>query len=168
MKAASPFAEGSVNYEGDIVTHHGSTYQARCDTARPPPHGDWACVAAAGRNASMPLVCGTYREGEAYKFLNIVALNGSAFAARCDDPGPCPGDGWQLIASAGRAGKPGPKGERGEPGPRGLPGANAAAIVRWEVNRAAYTITPIMADGSQAPSINVRELFEQYHEESDG
>ncbi|MCP3471415.1 hypothetical protein NLM33_18735 [Bradyrhizobium sp. CCGUVB1N3] len=116
----------------------------------------------------MPIICGTYREGETYKFLNIVALNGSAFVARCDDPGPCPGDGWQLIASAGRQGKPGPKGERGEPGPRGLPGTNAAAIVRWEVNRAAYTITPVMSDGSQAAPINVRALFEQYHEESDG
>ncbi len=157
-----------MHYEGDIITHYGSTYQARCDTARPPPHSDWACIAAAGRNASMPLICGTYREGETYKFLNIVALNGSSFVARGDDPGPCPGDGWQLIASAGRAGKPGPKGERGEPGPRGLPGANAAAIVRWEVDRAAYAITPIMSDGSQAPSINVRALFEQYHEESDG
>ncbi|MGY8661776.1 hypothetical protein Q3C01_05325 [Bradyrhizobium sp. UFLA05-109] len=114
------------------------------------------------------MICGTYREGETYAFLNVVALNGSSFVARCDDPGPCPGDGWQLIASAGRAGKPGPKGERGELGPRGLPGTNAATIVGWEVNRSTYTITPVMSDGSQAPPINIRALFEQYHEESDG
>jgi hypothetical protein len=64
----------------------------------------------------MPKISGTYREGESYVFLNIVALNGSSFIARRDDPGSCPGDGWQLIASAG---KPGLKGKRGEPGPRG-------------------------------------------------
>jgi hypothetical protein len=47
--------------------------------------------------------------------------------ARQDDPGPCPGDGWQLLAGHGKTGKPGPQGERGPPGPPG-PAARALAV----------------------------------------
>jgi hypothetical protein len=109
IEGVRAYVEDVVNYEGDVVVREGSTYQAKRDTSRAPPHADWACIAAAGRDAKMPRVCGTYREAETYSFLNIVALNGSSFIARAADPGPCPGDGWQLIASAGKAGKPGPK-----------------------------------------------------------
>jgi hypothetical protein len=167
IEGVRTYVEDMVHYEDDIVVCEGSTYLAKRDTSRAPPHADRTCIAAAGRDARVPKVCGTYREGETFSYLDIVALNGSAFIARWDDPGPCPGDGWQLIASAGRAGKPGPKGERGERGERGLPGS-APTIVRWEINRAAYTITPVMSDGSAIPPINVRAMFEQYHEESSG
>ena len=112
IEGVRAFVEDVVNYEGDIVVCEGSTYLAKCDTAKAPPHADWTCIAAAGRDARMLKVCGTYRDGETYRQLDIVALNGSSFIARHDDPGPCPGDGWQLIASAGRAGKLGPKGAR--------------------------------------------------------
>ena len=66
LKAAKPFVDGAVHYEGDVVLHQGSTYQARCDTARTPPHDDWALIAAKGRDAVMPKIIGTYREGETY------------------------------------------------------------------------------------------------------
>jgi hypothetical protein len=160
-----------VHYEGDIVVHEGSTYQAKRDTSRAPPHADWACIAAAGRDARMPKVCGTYREGEIYNYLDIVALNGSAFIARRDNPNECPGDGWQLIASAGRAGKLGPKGERGESGPRGergLPGQAAPTIQGWRVDTKRYRATPLMSDGSEGPVLELRPLFEQYHTECSG
>jgi hypothetical protein len=62
-------------------------------------------------------VRGAFREDETYG--EVVALNGSSFIARHDDPRPCPGEGWQLIASAGRVGRPGQKGERGEKGEAG-------------------------------------------------
>jgi hypothetical protein len=119
--------------------------------------------------AAMPVICGTYHEGETYGLLNIVALNGSSFIARCDDPGPCPGDGWQLIASAGRTGKLGPKGERGESGPRGehgLPGQAAPTIQGWQIDR--DRATPSTSDGSEGPALELRPLFEQYHSESSG
>jgi hypothetical protein len=64
-------------------------------------------------------VCGTYSEGTRYEQHDVVAVDGSSFIAREDNSGPCPGAGWQLLASAGRRGArgfPGPKGERGEPG----------------------------------------------------
>ena len=40
---------------------------------------------------------------------DVVALNGGSFIARKDVPGPCPGPGWQLIASQGRRGAAGEK-----------------------------------------------------------
>src|SRR6516225_6321831 len=119
------WSEDDVSYAGDVVTCDGGTWQARKDTSKKPPHRDWVPLALPGRDAVSPTIRGTYRENERYLHLEIVALNGSSFIARHDDPGLCPGDGWQLIASAGRVGKPGQKGECGEPGPRGergLPG----------------------------------------------
>ncbi|BBZ93096.1 hypothetical protein BRDID11004_60050 [Bradyrhizobium diazoefficiens] len=145
----------------------GSTYQARCDTARTPPHDDWALIAAKGRDAAMPKIIGTYREGENYSFLNIVALGGSSFIARTDDPGPCPGEGWQLIASAGKQGKPGPQGERGEAGARGEPGLPAPTILGWKIDRERYCATPIMSDNSEVEPLQLRALFEQFHSEAD-
>jgi hypothetical protein len=113
----------------------------------------------------MPKVCGTYSEGETYSFLNIVALGGSSFVARADDPGPCPGDGWQLIASAGRAGKPGPMGERGEPGLRGERGPPGLNIESWKLEPERYLLTPILQGGHEGSPVNLRVFFEQYHEE---
>lgn len=160
------YVEDAVHYRGDIVTHSGSTYQARCDTAREPPHEDWACIAAKGRDAATPVICGTYREGESYSFLHIVALGGSSFIARSDDPGPCPGKGWQLIASAGRPGKQGPKGERGEAGPRGERGLPASYLVGWTIDREAFTVKALMSDDTEWPALELRGLFEQFHDEA--
>ena len=156
------YVEDTIHYRGDVVVHLGGTFQAKCDTAKAPPHPDWTCIAAAGREARTPKVCGTYREGETFSYLDIVALNGSSFIARWDDPGPCPGDGWQLIASAGRAGKPGPKGERGE---RGLPGLPVPYLVRGYID--GFTLTLILSDTSKI-EIPIRAAFEKYHEEANG
>jgi hypothetical protein len=46
-----------------------------------------------------------------------VALNGSSFVALKDRPGDCPGDGWQLLASAGKRGERGLRGPIGDTGP---------------------------------------------------
>jgi hypothetical protein len=157
-----------IHYDGDVVRHGGASWQARCDTGRAPPHEDWVCIAARGNDAVMPKIVGTWREGEAYRAMNIVALGGSSFMARTDDPGPCPGEGWQLIASAGRQGKPGPQGERGLPGTcgeRGLPGI-VPAILGWKIDRASYSATPIMSDGSDVEPLQLRALFEQFHNEA--
>jgi hypothetical protein len=151
------YVEDAIHYRGDVVVHLGGTFQAKCDTAKAPPHADWACIAAAGRDARMPKICGTYREGETYNYLDIVAMGGSSFVARADDPGPCPGDGWQLVASAGKAGKPGPKGERGESGPRGERGPpGLAAILRWQIDPERYRARPLMSDGSEGPALELR------------
>ena len=103
------WSEDEIFYGGDVVTCDGGTWQARKDTSKKPPHRDWVPLALPGRDAVSPTIRGTYRQGETYGHLEVVALNGSSFIARRDDPGLCPGDGWQLIASAGRVGKPGQK-----------------------------------------------------------
>jgi len=159
------WSEDDVSYLGDVVTCEGGTWQARKDTSKKPPHRDWVPLALPGRDAVSPTIRGTYREGETYGHLEVVALNGSSFIARHDDPGLCPGEGWQLIASAGRAGKPGPTGERGE---RGLPGQAGPKILRWQINPERYRATPLMTDGSEGPALEMRALFEQYHTESSG
>jgi hypothetical protein len=167
IEAALPYRDGEVHYRGQIVLAGGSTWQARADTARAPPHEDWACLAAAGRDAAMPTVRGTFAEGEIYAAFDIVALGGSSFIARQDAPGPCPGPAWQLIASAGKPGKPGPKGDHGAPGARGERGERGMAaptIVGWRIDREAYTAQPVMSDNSEAPALELRALFEQFHE----
>jgi hypothetical protein len=167
IEAALPYRDGEVHYRGQVVLLGGSTWQARADTARAPPHEDWACLASAGRDAATPVVRGTWRDGDAYAALDIVALNGGSFIARKDAPGPCPGEGWQLIASAGKPGKPGPKGDHGAPGARGERGPAgdpAPVILGWRIDREAYTAQPIMSDNSEAPPLELRALFEQFHE----
>jgi hypothetical protein len=111
MERVYGYVEDAVHYRGEIVTYRGSTYQARCDTAREPPHEDWTCVASAGvdgkdgRDGPSLEVRGLFSDKEIYKALDIVALDGGSFIAKKDNPGPCPGAGWQLIASQGKRGE---------------------------------------------------------------
>jgi hypothetical protein len=137
-----------VYYEGEVATIEGSTYQALKDTGRHPSHDDWICIARAGRDGNdgkSLKVASTYDpEKKDYRELEIVALNGGSFVARKDDPGPCPGAGWQLIASQGKRGNP------GEPGPRvkGDPGPPGSPIVSADVdNEGMLTLTN--GDGSE-------------------
>lgn len=108
-----------VHYKTHVVAHAGSTYQALRDTAKAPPHDDWICLARAGADGLSFSIKGTWDATGGYQKLDVVTLNGASFAARNDLPGPCPGEGWQLIAMQGKQGKPGPalKGDRGLPGP---------------------------------------------------
>lgn len=136
-----------VTYEGEVRTFGGATYQALRDTAKEPPHEDWICLAAAGRagkDADEIDVRGTFDERAEYRRLNIVALNGAAFIARKDDPGPCPGEGWQVIAMRG---KPGPPGEsrKGDPGKRGEAGP---AVAEMSVDGEGL-LTLVNADGTR-------------------
>jgi hypothetical protein len=165
LPMARAWRDGEISYAGDVVTSGGGTWQAKKDTAQKPPHADWTPLALPGRDAVAPTVRGTYRDAEAYRKLDIVALNGSAFIARHDDPGPCPGDGWQLIASAGHVGKPGSRGERGESGLRGERGPPGLTIESWKLEPQRYLLTPVLQDGHEGPPVNLRAFFEQYHEE---
>jgi hypothetical protein len=151
----------TVYYEGDVVAHDGGTFQAMCDTGQPPSHAHWICLATAGRDGKTIAVRGTFNETAEYHRLDVVALNGGSFIALKDAPGPCPGSGWQLLASQGKRGAAGEKGERG---PRGDAGASGATIGDWEVDRARYVATPIMSDG-HGPQLELRGLFEQFFSE---
>ncbi len=169
LPVAREWAPGIVHYAGVVVTHGGGTWQASCDTGQAPGHADWVCLARPGIDAAIPKVRGTWSDAEVYAALDIVALGGSSFIARREAPGPCPGEGWQLIASAGRQGSKGPPGERGEAGAagaRGLPGASAPVIIGWKIDRKAYAAIPIMSDKSEAPPLELRSLFEQFQDEA--
>jgi hypothetical protein len=107
-------------------------------------------------------VVGTYNATVRYRALDVVALNGASFAARVDDPKQCPGADWQLVASQGKAGKPGADGRDGKPG------RDAPRITEWLINRENYTVTPIMSDGSRGPPLELRPLFARFFAETEG
>ncbi|MEY9466294.1 hypothetical protein ABH973_006707 [Bradyrhizobium ottawaense] len=136
--------EDRVHYEGEVVTHEGATWQASKDTGRSPPDADWLCIARAGADGVSPSVEGTFDpQRKDYRRLSIVALNGGSFVARRDDPGPCPGEGWQLLASVGK------RGQAGERGPAGVGARGPAgpAVISLDVADDGV-ITLVNADGS--------------------
>jgi hypothetical protein len=159
-------ADVAIYYEGDIVTFAGGTYQAKKDTARAPGSRDWTCLAAAGSGLT---VRGTYYGGEEYRHLDVVMVNGSSFVAMKDGPGPCPGGDWHLLASRGSRGSRGERGPVGLGGVKGERGQAAPTIRSWELDRARYTATPIMSDGSSGPPLELHALFERFFlETADG
>lgn len=139
--------EDRVYYEAESVTKDGSVYQALRDTGRSPPNNDWICIASAGSNGADGRsieVRGTYKEDGEYFALNVVVLNGGSFVAKRDNPGPCPGEGWQLMASQGKQGRPG---ERGAPGQKGDRGDSSPAVVSVDLDaQGLFRLTN--ADGS--------------------
>jgi hypothetical protein len=154
--------EDLVYHEGDIVAFAGGTYQAAKDTARVPGSQDWICLAAAGSDGKTIDVRGAFNESAEYHRLDVVALNGGSFIALKDAPGPCPGSGWQLLASQGKRGAAGEKGERGAQGPQGNPGLSGATIRDWKIDREKYVATPLMSDGRDGPPLELLGLFQQF------
>jgi len=159
--------KGQVYYQRDLViAGDGALYQAERDTAATPPDADRRCITRAGRDGKDALnfrIEGTYDPAATYRRLSIVTLNGSSFVARQDDPGVCPGDGWQLFASAGKRGQQGPKGERGERGLMG-PLAIVPRIVSSGID-AGYNLNLVYTDGS-TDTIPLRAAFEQFFSET--
>jgi len=96
-------------------------------------------------------ICGTYKAGVSYTRGDMVVLDGGSFIARKDNPGPCPGEHWQLMARQGQRGVAGPKGERG-------PAGNI--ITGWIVDRSNFRVTPRLSDGTLGPPLELGALFE--------
>ena len=166
LEIVKDHVEGRVYYERDLmVAGDGALYQAECDTAATPPHADWRCITRAGRDGKDALnfiVEGTYNPDAKYRRLSIVMLNGSSFVARHDDPGPCPGNGWQLFTSVGKRGQQGPKGERGPAGPLAI----APRIASTEID-ASYNLLILYTDNS-CDTIPLRPAFERFQMEIGG
>jgi hypothetical protein len=161
----------AVHYARSVVAFDGALFQALKDTGRDPRSDDWICLATAGRDGTDGTdgrslrVRGTYREGETYAALDVVALNGGSFVARRDEPGECPGDGWQSLTLPGKRGERGPRGERGEAGARGEagePGRAASVIVGWEVDRDNYAVCAVLSDQTRTQPLDLRGILEQY------
>lgn len=140
--------EDRVYREAEVITFEGATYQAQRDTGKPPNHEDWLCIAAAGRDgdpAKQIDIKGTYDPDSTYFALNVVALNGGTFIAKRDDPGACPGEGWQLMSAQGKTGKPG-EGRKGDPG-QSVKGPPGPPVVAAHINDEGL-LTLVNADGS--------------------
>ena len=137
-----------VHYSGECVALGGSTWQAVKDTGHAPPHADWRCIAAAGRDGAGFVSRGTYSEEEEYSARDVVMCNGSTFAAHRDSPGPCPGDGWHLWASRGSRGTQGLRGLAGMRGEQGLRGVAGSAPVSLDASDEGIIILTL-EDGSQ-------------------
>jgi hypothetical protein len=166
LPIAKEWTSETVFYEGSVVTYDGGSYQALRDTGEPPDNEThWQCLAAPGRDAKSIRHRGTFKENEDYMAHDAVALNGASFLALHDKPGRCPGPGWQLLASPGKRGVAGERGPQGELGPAGPPGKDAVKLARWTLDRATYTATPVLSDGSCGPPMDLRALFEQFWDE---
>lgn len=72
---------------------------------------------------------GLFDPAAEYLARDVVALNGSAFMAKIDNPGDCPGEGWMLLAQRGKRGEKGDRGERGITGINGKDGAQPVGLV---------------------------------------
>ncbi len=141
--------EDRVYYEGEVVTRDGGLFQANCDTGKEPGHEDWRCIVAAGSDGKDGAdgrsfnVRETWKDDGEYSALDVVALNGASFAARCDNPGPCPGEGWQIMAMQGKRGAPG---ETGKPGQKGETGHVRAVTAARVDDNGLFTL--VNADGT--------------------
>lgn len=158
FNAPAAWVEG-VHYQGGLTFLDGSTWCARRDTAARPPHDDWAPVAMAGIDGISGEARGLYDPDAAYLKLDRVAMDGSEWIARQDDPGPLPGDGWMLSARAGSKGKTGDRGLMGPPGDKGADGIGIA-----EVTVRDFSVILEMTDG-RTSRIDLRGMFERYHQE---
>jgi hypothetical protein len=111
---------------------------------------------------------GAYRSDQDYDRLDMVTLDGSSYIARQRSPGPCPGEGWRILASAGATGPQGISGPKGDRGPRGLTGEAGpkgepgAVIVGWSPDYAGFKATPIMSDGSEGSALDLRPFFQEF------
>src|SRR5215831_16289798 len=100
---------------------------------------------------------GTYNPHAKYSVNDVVAKEGGSFIARKNNPGPCPGDDWQLLARQGARGIAGPPGGRGPSG---------RSIVSWKVDRQYFLVIPIMSDGKEGPALELRALFGEDHSDA--
>lgn len=173
LPAVKIFAADTVHYAREVVAYNGGTWQAVRDTGSAPPFKDWVALAVPGQNARSFHICGTWTADGVYAELDIVALNGGSFVARHDNPGPCPGAGWQLVARQGKPGNEGPQGAMGMGGRDGLNGKDGArgpagpagpSLKSWRVDRLEYRAIAVMSDGSEHV-LDLRELFEQFQTE---
>lgn len=83
---------------------------------------------ADGKDAYPGAAKGLFSPEAEYLARDVVQLNGSAWMAKIDGPGDCPGEGWMLLAGRGKRGDRGDKGERGIEGKSGKDGAQPVGL----------------------------------------
>src|SRR6516165_9974167 len=111
-----------------------------------------ATVKVAIETALARRIRGTHDPKAEYFANDLVAKDGASFVAKRNNPGPLPGDGWQLLAR---------QGARGIAGERGAPGRDAPRITGWIVDRSTYRVTPRLSDNTLGPALELGELLAQ-------
>jgi hypothetical protein len=92
--------------------------------------------------------------GKIYERLDI-ADGWRVHIVKSDNPGICPGVGWQLFSRQGRAGR---HGEKSEAGPFGCKASPLRQFVSWRIDRERNRAT-LMSDSTVGPKLELRELF---------
>jgi hypothetical protein len=152
FKLATSGADGWENYIQSLILQERDYFEGLLTEVIAQLHRDILDETKAMLDAALSLrIKGTYQVGTKYERGDMVALDGGSFVARKDNPGPCPGAGWQLMAKQGQRGIAGPEGKRGPPG---------NIITGWIVDRSNYRITPRLSDGSLGVPCELRSLFE--------
>jgi len=95
-------------------------------------------------------------------------MDGGTFIAKRDNPGGCPGEGWQLLARQGKRGRPGERGHPGERGEKGEKGEPGPTLVSWQIDRQKYRASPLWGDGKVGPNLELHGLYEQFQSDTDG
>jgi hypothetical protein len=130
----------------------------------------------------LPNPRGTHDNKVIYSRLDIVTRDSSSFIALRDNPGACPGDGWQMVACGG---KKGPQGDRGPKGDKGDPptfagvgfsadgiqlrtSAGAIPILRSiSVDPGDFSLKLVAPDGSTL-RVSLLKLFREYDAQKQG
>jgi hypothetical protein len=162
LPVAKTWCPESVTYQAEFVCHDGVLWQACKDTAQTPGGSDWVCVARAGRDGLTPNIRGAFNVYKKYAQLDVVEYEDASYIARRNNPGVCPGDGWQLVSRSGRRGPAGERGLQGRKGERGARGEDAPTIVSWTLDRKNYCAVLTLSNGTQGATLELRGLFEQY------
>ena len=126
-EARLELAQAAHNLASDVAVRLAELRDGK-DGEPGPPGADSTVPGPPGADGRSYDPRGTWNADASYSRLDVVASDGASFIARRDDPGACPGDGWQSLSLRGRAGQPGQRGEKGEPGPAGPPAPRAASL----------------------------------------
>jgi hypothetical protein len=123
-----------------------------------------ARLAEAETPAKFFTVRGTYSPAEKYRALDVVVRDNTWFVARRDDPGECPGPGWQA-GPVGKRGEKGVPGERGPRGEQGAPGKAAPDLLGATV--ADYDLIFVTKDGETKPGprVSLLPMFRKFASE---
>ena len=71
---------------------------------------------------------------------------------------------WICLARGGRdAARPGPKGDKGD---QGAKGDAEPTILEWVLDYDNYRAIPLISDGSPAPVLELRGLFDRFFDET--
>jgi hypothetical protein len=155
-----PWSADRIWYQGDLVTHAGSSWQAGRDTAKTPGESDdWRQIAAAGAPGLSLRIRGTHSPTETYRALDVVTLDHGWFVARRDNPGEIPGPGWQS-GPVGKRGEKGLPGQRGEAGPPGKPAPHWVGV---KID--GFEFVAVLSDGTLGPRVSLRSMFAAFEAE---